>query len=70
MGKLPLKWIVIGLVVLLVSSYMTKQTEPFKDGEDMWPGRPTFNEVHPALLSQCPNNTRAREGRCPEFLGP
>ena len=70
MGKLPLKWILIGLLVLLVSGYMSRESEPFTDGKDMWPSRPKFNEVSAPTLSTCSNNTRARDGRCPEFLGP
>lgn len=112
MVKIPFKWILIGLLVLVVFGYvsvqgpgvqcsgsmvycpgvgcvsgpdkcnagasggassvfsMTWEKEQFTDGKDMWPSMPKFNDVSAATIRQCPNNTRARDGRCPEFLGP
>jgi len=71
MGKLPLKWILIGLLVLVASGYVSVQTtEQFTDGKDMWPAVPELSVPDAPVLSTCSNGTRAREGRCPEFLGP
>ena len=112
MGKLPLKWILIGLLVLILFGYVSVQgpgvqcsgsmiycpgvgcvsgpdkcktdssggpfaifstlwgKEQFVDGKDIWPGLPTFSVPDAPELTACPNNTRARDGRCPEFLGP
>lgn len=67
MGKLPLTWILLGLVVLILS---VQAKESFTDGKDVWPGVPKFSVPDAPALSTCPNNTRARDGRCPEFLGP
>jgi hypothetical protein len=110
MGKLPLKWILIGLLVLVVFGYVSIQGpgvqcngsqiycpgvgcvsgpdkctagnvggpsatfsttwEKFTNGKDEYPGVPQFKVGSTPVLSECPNGTRARDGRCPEFLGP
>jgi hypothetical protein len=112
MGKIPFKWILIGVLVLVLFGYVSVQgpgvqcsgsmiycpgvgcvsgsdkcssgsvggaskifsttweKEQFTDGKDMWPGVPKFTEVAPAKMSQCPDKTRARDGRCSEYLGP
>lgn len=44
--------------------------EKFTDGKDMYPGIPTFTEAAPARIANCPGTTRARDGRCSEFLAP
>ena len=48
----------------------TWEKEQFVNGKDVYPGVPKFKEVDAPVLSQCSNNTRARDGRCPEFWGP
>ena len=112
MGKIPFKWILVGVLLLVVFGYvsvqgpgvqckgsmvycpgvgcvsgpdkcsvgsaggpssifsMTWEKEQFTNGKDVWPELPKFKEVDAAPISQCSNNTRARDGRCPEFLGP
>lgn len=77
------KWILIGVLVLVLFGYVSVQgpgvscgasttweKEQFTDGKDMWPSVPKFSDVAPATIRQCPDNTRARDGRCSEFLGP
>jgi len=106
------KWILIGLLILLLAGYVSIQApgvqcngsmiycpgvgcvsgpdkcaanttggasatfsttwekEQFTNGKDMYPGIPKFTEVSAPVLTTCSNNTRARDGRCPEFWGP
>ena len=54
-------WILIGLVILLLAGRVQ---------EGFAFGTPKFKEVNAPTMKQCPNNTRARDGRCPEFLAP
>jgi hypothetical protein len=67
------KWISIGLVFIIgvfVISSFNAQVERFTDGKTMWTGIPTFVEVPSPDYGTCSNNTRARDGRCPQFLAP
>lgn len=110
MGKIPLKWILLGLLILLIGGYVSVQVpgvqctgtkvycpgvgcvsgpdkcvsgstggpsatfsttwEKFTNGKDMYPGPPKFEVGPTPVVSNCPDGTRAHEGRCSEFLGP
>lgn len=67
------KWISIGIVFIvgvIVISSLNVQLERFTDGKTMWAGIPSFAEVESPDYTTCSNNTRARDGRCPQFLAP
>ena len=102
------KWILFGLVILVLAGYISfqlpgvqcsgsmiycpgvgcvsgpdkctgaggstavfsKTWESFTSGKDMFPKPPRFTEVSATTLSDCPNHTRAPDGRCPKFLAP
>lgn len=112
MVKLPMKWVLLGLLVLLVLGFVSFQVpgvqcpgsmiycpgvgcvsgpekctagnvggpsatfsttwekEQFVNGKDVYPGPPQFRIGATPVISKCSNNTHARDGRCPEFIGP
>uniref|UniRef100_A0A6C0AJT7 Uncharacterized protein n=1 Tax=viral metagenome TaxID=1070528 RepID=A0A6C0AJT7_9ZZZZ len=112
MAKLPMKWLLIGLLVLIVAGFVSFQApgvqcpgsmiycpnvgcvsgpekctpgytggpsavfsktwekEQFVNGKDVYPETPKFKIGTDPVISACSNNTHARDGRCPEFIGP
>jgi hypothetical protein len=112
MRKIPLTWILLGVLVLFLVGFIsiqgpgvqcpgsmtfcpgvgcvsgpekcnagytggpsatfstTWEKEQFTNGKDMYPRLPKFSVPDAPVLSKCWNGTRARDGRCPEFLGP
>ena len=52
------------------SAVFSTTWESFMSGNDMFPKPPRFTEVPAPSLTQCSNNTRALDGRCPKFLAP
>jgi hypothetical protein len=66
------KWILIGVLLLAVVFCLSTRysTEQFVDGKDMYPTVPELKNGPTPVLTECWNGTRARDGRCPEFLWP